>query len=142
MKLTAKARMAVKALADIAAYGHDAPVSLADIAARHTMSVPFLEQVFAKLRRAGLVESRRGVGGGYLLAKPAAKISVAEVVCAIDEEIRSTGCQPGTSVGCTGGAERCLTHGLWYDLDRVIEDYLAGVTLADIAAKAKVPSHV
>ncbi|WOI54610.1 RrF2 family transcriptional regulator [Parvularcula sp. LCG005] len=138
MKLTAKARIAVTALADIAAYGGLGPVSLADIGSRHRMSVPFLEQTFGKLRKAGLVESRRGAGGGYVLAHPAKAITVASVVRAIDEEIRSTACRPGAAKGCTGTSAHCLTHGLWHDLDRMIEGYLEGVTLADIADGVKV----
>ncbi len=142
MKLTAKARSAVTALADIAAQrggdGAATPVPLRDIAGRQRLSVAFLEQIFGKLRKEGLVHSARGAGGGYLLAAAPDSISVSAVVRAMDEEIRSTACQPGSVIGCTGTSVRCLTHGLWHDLDQMIEGYLEGVSLADITAQASV----
>lgn len=134
LKLTAKARTAVTAMADIAAFGHGAPVPLSDVARRQVLSLSFLEQVFGQLRRAGLVESRRGVKGGYVLAREAGEVSLAEVVAAVDETVRTTACQPGTT--CTGGKARCLTHGLWNELDGHIEGFLASRTLADIAKGA------
>lgn len=137
MKLTSKARNAVAAMADIAVCGGKVPVSLSDIATRQNLSLAFLEQIFSRLRKAGLVESRRGVGGGYLLGAAAADISIGEIVRAVDEEIRSTACHPGATIGCTGTSARCLTHQLWSGLDREIENYLDGVTLADVAAGAK-----
>ncbi|MCA8895900.1 MAG: Rrf2 family transcriptional regulator, partial [Amphiplicatus sp.] len=97
MKLTTKGRYAVAALADIAANGGAEPVALPDVARRQGISAGYLEQLFAKLRRAGLVESARGVAGGYLLARAPASIRVAEIVAAVDEEIRTTGCAPGAS---------------------------------------------
>ncbi|ADM10029.1 Rrf2 family protein [Parvularcula bermudensis HTCC2503] len=111
------------------------PVTVQAIAARQRLSAPFLEQILRKLRRAGLVESRRGVNGGYRLARRAAEIPVSEVVRAVEEEIRSTACQPGAVLGCTGTSARCLTHHLWSGLDRHIESYLADISLADIADK-------
>lgn len=133
MKLTAKARSAVTALADLSVHGHDAPVPLAEIAVRQNLSLAFLEQIFSKLRRAGLVESRRGAGGGYVLSHDPAAVTVSAIVRAMDEEIRSTACAPGATMGCRGTSARCLTHGLWHDLDRMIEGYLEGVTLADLS---------
>ena len=134
MKLTARARTAVTAMADLAAYGTDGPVALRVLAERQVLSLPFLEQVFVQLRRAGLVESRRGAQGGYVLARGPGEVSLAEVVAAVDDAPRTTACQPGTT--CTGGAARCLTHGLWRELDGHIETFLAGRTLADVAATA------
>jgi Rrf2 family protein len=124
--------MAVTGMADLAAFGDGEPVSLAQIADRQGLSLAFLEQIFAKLRRAGLVESRRGAQGGYLLTRAPSAISLAEVVAAVEEEVRSTACQPGTGVGCTGSSARCLTHRLWSDLDQEIERWLRGRTLADV----------
>lgn len=135
MKLTSRARNAVAALSDLAAFGEGRPVRLADIALRQRLPVAFLEQIFAQLRRAGLVESRRGAGGGYLLAQAPAAISVAAVVRAVDEEIRSTACVPGAAIGCLGTEARCLTHTLWHGLDRHIEAYLDGISLADVAGR-------
>ena len=139
MKLTSRARNAVAAMADMAAHGGSHPVPLSDIAVRQHMSVAFLEQIFGQLRKAGLVESRRGAGGGYLLAKESGAVTISAIVRAVDEEIRSTACVPGSTKGCTGTSARCLTHRLWDGLDREIESYLEGITLADIVAGAERP---
>ncbi|MEM9235071.1 MAG: Rrf2 family transcriptional regulator [Pseudomonadota bacterium] len=139
MKLTSRARNAVAAMADMAAYGGKRPVPLSDIAIRQGLSVAFLEQIFARLRKAGLVESRRGVGGGYILALDADTITVSSIVRAVNEEIRSTACVPGANLGCTGTTARCLTHRLWHGLDLQIEGYLEGITLAEVAAGAERP---
>ena len=132
MKLTTKGRYAVSALADIAATGSDGPVALSDVALRQAISLAYLEQLFAKLRRAGLVESARGVSGGYVLASPASEMRVADIIAAVDEEIRTTACAVGASVGCKGTSARCLTHDLWDELGRQIEVFLNAVTLEDI----------
>ncbi|WP_375207246.1 Rrf2 family transcriptional regulator [Hyphococcus sp.] len=137
MKLTTKGRYAVSALADIAATGSardsdGGPVALSDVALRQGISLSYLEQLFAKLRRAGLVESVRGVAGGYALTAPASQIRVADIVAAVDEEIRTTACAPGSSIGCQGTSARCLTHDLWDELGRQIEVFLNAVTLEDI----------
>lgn len=136
MKLAAKARMAVTGMADLAAFGDGQPVALSQIAERQRLSLAFLEQIFGKLRRAGLVESRRGAQGGYVLARPPQDISLAEVVAAVEEEVRSTACQPGAAAGCTGTSARCLTHKLWADLDLHIDRWLTTRTLADVSAHA------
>lgn len=135
MKLTTKGRYAVSALADIAATASDGPVSLSDIALRQGISLSYLEQLFAKLRRAGLVESVRGVSGGYALSAPASAIRVADIVAAVDEEIRTTACEPGSAIGCRGTSARCLTHDLWDELGRQIEIFLNAVTLEDITER-------
>lgn len=132
MKLTTKGRYAVAALADIAALGDDGPVALPDVALRQGISAGYLEQLFGKLRRAGLVDSARGVAGGYFLARPARSIRIADIVAAVDEEIRTTGCAPGASVGCQGKSARCLTHDLWDELGRHIEIFLNTATLEDV----------
>ncbi len=135
MKLTTKGRYAVSALADIAATGADGPVALSDVALRQGISLSYLEQLFAKLRRAGLVESARGVGGGYALTAPAGAVRVADIVAAVDEEIRTTACDAGSTIGCQGTSTRCLTHDLWDELGRQIEIFLNAVTLEDILEK-------
>lgn len=132
MKLTTKGRYAVSALADIAATGGKAPVALSDIALRQGISLSYLEQLFAKLRRAGLVDSVRGVAGGYALSAAPSDIRVADIVAAVDEEIRTTACAAGSTVGCKGTSARCLTHDLWDELGRQIEVFLNAVTLEDI----------
>jgi Rrf2 family iron-sulfur cluster assembly transcriptional regulator len=135
MKLTTKGRYAVQAMADIAAHesiaAKSGPVSLPDIAIRQGISAGYLEQLFAKLRRAGLVDSARGVAGGYRLARAARTIRVSEIVDAVDEEIRTTACG-GVAAGCKGTGARCLTHDLWDELGRQIEIFLNAVTLEDI----------
>lgn len=135
MKLTTKGRYAVSAMADIAAIGGDAPVALSDVSLRQGISLSYLEQLFAKLRKAGLVTSARGVSGGYALIAAPSEIRVADIVAAVDEEIRTTACAPGSVTGCQGTSARCLTHDLWDELGRQIEIFLNAVTLEDILEK-------
>lgn len=106
-------------------------VSLADIATRQQISLSYLEQLFARLRRRGLVKSLRGPGGGYLLARTATETSIAEIVMAVDEPLRATRCST-KGKGCMLKGERCLTHDLWEEMGRQIEGYLASVSLADV----------
>lgn len=113
------------------------PVCLAEIASRQQLSLSYLEQLFGKLRRAGLVASARGPGGGYRLARGAELIAIADIVAAVDEPIHATRCEPGSG-GCLAGAhpggpgEKCQTHDLWFELGRQIELFLRGITLADV----------
>jgi Rrf2 family iron-sulfur cluster assembly transcriptional regulator len=150
MRLSTKGRYAVMAMADLARYGAaaDGPnseglgraVSLAEIAARQEISLSYLEQLFARLRKGGLVRSVRGPGGGYRLAKPAAETAVAEIVLAVDEPIRATRCAGGGSPrGCMVGGERCITHHLWEDLGQEIHRYLSSVSLKDVIERR--PAH-
>ncbi|OYX31474.1 MAG: Rrf2 family transcriptional regulator [Caulobacterales bacterium 32-69-10] len=134
MRLSTKGRYAVMAMADLAAHGAERAVSLAEIAARQEISLDYLEQLFARLRRGGLVNSVRGPGGGYRLAKAAADTRVSEIVLAVDEPLRATRCAGGDAPakGCMASGEQCLTHGLWEALGRQIESYLDGVSLADV----------
>ncbi len=135
MKLTTKGRYAVQAMADIAAYGGGTPAPLTDISLRQGISVGYLEQLFAKLRRAGLVESARGAAGGYELGRRARDIRVAEIVDAVDEEIRTTACTPGSGKSCQGTSARCLTHDLWDELGRQIDIFLNALTLEDVVER-------
>ncbi len=135
MKLTTKGRYAVAAMADLAATLADGPVALSYVALRQGISLSYLEQLFAKLKRAGLVSSARGVGGGYVLTVPAAHIRVADIVEAVDEQIKTTACASGASLGCQGTTVRCLTHDLWDELGRQIEIFLNAVTLEDVIEK-------
>jgi len=122
------------AMADLARREVDAEraVALAEIAARQEISLSYLEQLFARLRRKGLVKSARGPGGGYRLARSAEETNIADIVHAVDEPLRATRC--GQQKGCMTKGERCLTHDLWEDLGHRIEDYLASVSLADVVS--------
>lgn len=135
MKLTTKARYAVTAMADIAACAETAPVAVSAVALRQGISVTYLEQLMGKLRKAGLVESVRGVSGGFKLARAAADIRVSEIVMAVDEQIKTTACVPGAEAGCQGNSSRCLTHDLWDELGRQIEIFLAAATLDDVISR-------
>ncbi|NOX82989.1 MAG: Rrf2 family transcriptional regulator [Alphaproteobacteria bacterium] len=135
MKLTTKGRYAVSAMADLAATGRRAPVALSDVALRQGISLSYLEQLFAKLKRSGLVESARGAAGGYWLVNAPADIRIADIIAAVDEEIRTTACASGSSLGCQGTTARCLTHDLWDELGRQIEIFLNAVSLEDILQK-------
>ncbi len=132
MKLGTKGRYAVMAMVDLAMYDNDQPVTLSEIAERQEISLSYLEQLFAKLRRAGLVKSIRGPGGGYRLAFGPDSIRVSDVIRAVDEPIRTTRCQPGGPVSCVSKSSRCLTHDLWEELGHQIHLYLNSVTLADV----------
>lgn len=132
MKLSTKGRYAVMAMVDLAINSNDRPVCLADIAERQEISLSYLEQLFAKLRRGGLVKSVRGPGGGYLLAHPAEGMRICDIILAVDEPIRATRCTPGQPFGCRSNKTRCLTHDLWEELGNQIYLYLSSVTVADV----------
>ncbi len=136
MKLSTRGRYAVMAMADLArhagAVGSSEHVPLAEIARRQEISLPYLEQLFGKLRRGGLVVATRGPGGGYRLAQPAAEMRIADIIVAVDEPIKATRCRSDSSKGCLGRTGRCLTHDLWEELGRQIEVFLGSVTLADV----------
>lgn len=121
------------AIADLAAQsaGSDAPVRvrLSEISERQGLSHAFLEQVFADLRRAGLVDSKRGPKGGYALTKSAGEVALSEIILAVDEEVRAHGCRPEQRLGCTGRTARCLTHNLWGALEDHIGGFLETVTV-------------
>ena len=135
MHLSTRGRYAVMALVDLA--GREAaspgkrPVTLAEIAASQQLSLSYLEQLFGKLRRGGLVASARGPGGGYRLARPAQTIAIAEIVSAVDEQIRATRCFDG-GPGCMANKSRCQTHELWAALGQQIQYFLVGISLADV----------
>lgn len=133
MKLTTKGRYAVMAMADLARHGSGKPVALADIAERQEISLSYLEQLFAKLRRGDLVKSVRGPGGGYLLARLADEIRIADVILAVDEPIKATRCELGSPKGCMGNSSsRCITHDLWEELSHQIQIFLSSVSLGDV----------
>ena len=158
MRLSTKGRYAVMAMTDLAgrqdAEGEGRAVALADIAARQQFPLSYLEQLFARLRRRGLVKSHRGPGGGYRLAATAELTRIADIVMAVDEPLRATRCGlsntagggKGAPKGCMTGGAQCLTHDLWEEMGRQIHGYLASVSVADVlngklkerAAQAKI----
>jgi Rrf2 family iron-sulfur cluster assembly transcriptional regulator len=132
MRLTTKGRFAVTAMLDLALRGGKSPVTLAGISERQDISLSYLEQLFSRLRRHELVESVRGPGGGYFLARPIGEVSVADIIRAVDEPIDATQC--GGKENCHD-EHRCLTHDLWMGLNAHIYDYLDNVTLATLVAR-------
>ena len=135
MKLTAKGRYAVTAMLDLAVHEDGGPISLADISERQGISLSYLEQLFAKLRRNGLVKSVRGPGGGYKLSRNSSLIFVAEIIDSVDENVDVTKCRGRAD--CQGG-ETCLTHELWSDLSEQIHTFLSNIDLASLIAKRQV----
>ncbi len=131
MQLSTKGRYAVMAMTDLAGRSDERATPVAEIAQRQQLSQAYLEQLFARLKRRGLVTAHRGPGGGYRLARPADETSVAEVVLAVDEPLRAIRCNGG-AVGCMKDGARCLTHDLWEETGRQIREYLASVSLADV----------
>ena len=129
MRLTTKGRYAVTAMLDLAMHTGKGPTALADIARRQGISLSYLEQLFARLRRRGLVSSVRGPGGGYNLARDGSSIHIAEVIAAVDEHLDTTRCG---GVGDCQNGETCLTHDLWQDLSDRIYAYLSSVSLQDL----------
>jgi Rrf2 family iron-sulfur cluster assembly transcriptional regulator len=134
MILGTKARYAVMAMVELSACGSERPVTLAQLAESQEIPLPYLEQIFAKLRKAELVKSVRGPGGGYALTKPADATTVAEIITAVDEQLKMTRCATESN-GCRSNKTRCATHELWDGLGQHIYDYLNGVTLAEISGK-------
>lgn len=132
MRLTTKGRFAVTAMLDVALRDQHGPVTLAGIGTRQGISLSYLEQLFGKLRRHGLVESVRGPGGGYRLARPTESVSVSEIIQAVDERLDATQC--GGLENCQED-ERCMTHGLWTTLNDKLNEYLSSVTLQDLVAE-------
>ncbi len=134
MRLTTRGRFAVTAMIDLASRQQRGPVTLASISQRQTISLSYLEQLFGKLRRHGLVESTRGPGGGYVLGREARKVSIADVVYAVDEPLDATQC--GGKENCNND-QRCMTHDLWASLNRVMVDYLDSVSIQDLVDHAR-----
>jgi Rrf2 family iron-sulfur cluster assembly transcriptional regulator len=130
MRLTTKGRFAVTAMVDLAMRGGKAPVTLAAISERQKISLSYLEQLFGKLRRNNIVESVRGPGGGYYLARPGSKISIAQIVVAVDEPLDATKC--GGKGDCQGDQQPCITHDLWMGLNEKIYSYLEDISLQQL----------
>ena len=132
MKLTTKSRYAVTAMLDIAYYNQGSPVSLPDISERQNISLSYLEQLFSRLKKGGLVQSIKGPGGGYKLSKRADDIVISDVIEAVDENIETMACSGKSN--CNKNRQ-CLSHNLWEDLDEEIKNYLSDVTLQQVISK-------
>lgn len=132
MILGTKARYAVMAMVELAGRPAGVPVSLAGIAESQEITVPYLEQIFFRLKNSGLVQSVRGPGGGYVLARAASDISIADIVLAAEESMKMTRCETHSTGGCMANNTRCKTHHLWEGLEDQISHYLSGIRLSDV----------
>jgi Rrf2 family transcriptional regulator, iron-sulfur cluster assembly transcription factor len=142
MRLTTRGRFAVTAMLDLALHEQATPVSLSEISQRQSISLSYLEQLFAKLKRSGLVDSTRGPGGGYVLSKSPALISVAQIISAVDEPVDATQC--GGERNCKGDNNPCITHNLWEGLNRHIMSYLENINLHELCIRpssTEQPTH-
>ena len=132
MKLTTKGRYAVMAMADLASFQSDKPVSLNDISLRQNISLSYLEQLFAKLKNGKLVKSVRGPAGGYILDKNPKEIKLSNIIFAVDEKVKTLNCKKDSKKGCNNKSTKCITHNLWYELDQHINGFFEKVKLQDL----------
>ena len=123
------------AMLDLASSQNETPISLVAISTRQHLPLPYLEQLFSRLRQAKLVQSSRGSNGGYQLARSPHQIPIYEIIMAVDKPLQATRCHQSSSVGCQGGAERCLPHDLWEGLETVIHGFLSRITLEDVCQR-------
>jgi len=137
MKLTTKGRYAVTAMIDLSLNDREGPVSLLEISERQSISLSYLEQLFSKLRKEGLVDSMRGPGGGYSLSREPKKIAISSIILAVDENLDVTSCG-NSAAGCHENNKRCLTHNLWMDLSNRIQSFLDEISLQDMMDKSDV----
>ena len=132
MKLTSKGRNAVMAMADLAKNDINQPINLTEISLRQGISVPFLEQIFLKLKKNNLVKSSRGPSGGYSLTRSPEEIKLLSIIEAVDEKVKTLGCKKESKKGCNGKSIKCITHNLWDDLEMLINNFFEKNTLKDI----------
>ena len=137
MKLTTKGRYAVMAMADLAANQSLKPVSLSDIASRQNISLSYLEQLFSKLKNQKLIKSIRGPSGGYILEKNPREITVSNIIYAVDEQVKTLKCKKESKKGCHGKTVKCITHNLWDDLEKHINEFFDNVSLNDLVHQKK-----
>ena len=137
MKITSKGRYAVLAMVDVARHSKMSPCNLTNVSIRQNISLPYLERIFNDLKKANLVESQKGPGGGYRLSKDSSEIQILEIFNAIDEKIKATGCSNNSNAFCTGKGNKCLTHNFWEDLEKLIGNYLQSVSLNDLVTGNK-----
>ena len=132
MKLTTKGRYAVMALADMAAFNKQNPVSLRDISLRQNISLVYLEQIFSKLKKSNIVKSIRGANGGYVLTEEPEKVKLLKVFLAVDESIKTVQCKKESKKACNGKSTKCITHNLWDELEIYINDFFSKKSLKDL----------
>ena len=132
MKLTSKGRYAVMALADLAKFNNNNPVSLRDISLRQGISLLYLEQIFSKLKKDNIVKSIRGVNGGYILSKNPEQIKLSNIFNAVQEEVKTVQCKKESKKGCNGKSTKCLTHNLWDELENHINNFFEEKSLEDL----------
>jgi Rrf2 family iron-sulfur cluster assembly transcriptional regulator len=132
MKLNTKGRYAVMALADLAQFDNGRPVSLRDISLRQGISLLYLEQIFSKLKRNNIVKSVRGVNGGYILKSTPNEIKLAAIFLAVDEEVKTVQCKKESKKGCNGKPSKCITHNLWDELEKHIQNFFNKKNLGDL----------
>ena len=132
MKLTSKGRYAVMALADIANFDRQNPVSLRDISLRQNISLVYLEQIFSKLRKNNIVKSTRGTNGGYILTRDPGQIKLSNIFSAVDEKVKTLQCKRESKRGCNGRSTKCITHYLWDDLEMHINNFFDQKNLGDL----------
>ena len=132
MRLNTKSRYAVMALADMASFKDDKPISLRDISLRQSISILYLEQIFLKLKRNNIVKSTRGIKGGYVLVKNPKQIKLSEIFLALDENVKTIGCEKHSKKGCNGRSSKCITHYLWDELDMHINTFFENKNLEDL----------
>ena len=132
MKINSKSRYAVMALADIANFNRQNPVSLRDISLRQNISLVYLEQIFSKLKKNNIVKSIRGANGGYVLTKDPEQIKLSNIFSAVDEKVKTLQCKRESKKGCNGKLTKCITHNLWDDLEMHINDFFDKKNLGDL----------
>jgi len=132
MKLSSKGRYAVMALADLAKFDPNKPVSLRDISLRQGISLVYLEQLFLKLKKNNIVDSIRGNKGGYILKKQASQIKISDIFFAVEEKVKTVGCEKHSKKGCNGRSVKCISHNLWDELEDYINDFFKKKSLVDL----------
>ena len=135
MKLTNKGRYAVMAMADLAQFKDNGPISLTDISLRQNISLDYLEQILIKLKQENLVKSVRGAKGGYVLESPPEEIKISNIIAAVDEEVKMLNCKKESKKGCNNKSSKCITHNLWDQLDKHINNFFEKVKLQDLVKK-------
>ena len=132
MKLSSKGRYAVMALADLAKFDPNEPVSLRDISLRQGISLVYLEQLFLRLKKNNIVNSVRGIKGGYVLSKDSSNIKISDILFAVDEKVKTVGCEKHSKKGCNGKTAKCITHNLWDELEDYINNFFEKKSLRDL----------
>ena len=132
MKLSSKGRYAVMALADIARFNQNEPISLRDISLRQGISLVYLEQLFLKLKKNNIVKSIRGKRGGYILSRNASDIKISDIFFAVEEKVKTIGCEKHSKIGCNGKSTKCISHNLWDELEDYINDFFKKKSLVDL----------